>query len=483
MARRGLSRWPNRAAVGTITDYSAKIADPVERLRYVRACTLVARQNSRFLRLRPIRPVIYGVLWLGSRFRGRQGERRLASALSGVVACAAAVAIWFGSGERERVMEAAANPESEPSEVAAPHDPPAEIWLVESLDGEDLYSNGLRVDNRYRTHTGPRVYAILPRDGEVEPEALEWRERPVGLVFHTTESDLAPFAKAYNHHIRYQGRQLLLYLQRERLYNFAIDRFGKVYRIVPEEEYAHHAGHSVWAEGGELYVNLNHSFLGVAFETRRGLGPSTDRLDQPLTQAQLARGRLLTALLRQTFAIVEGNVVTHEMVSLNPANGLVGYHTDWRGRFPFSELGLPDNYRLAVPSIAEWGFRYDRQFVDQIGGQVWAGLRLAEKRFQREAERRRISLQRLRKRRVARLREWMERLRELTEQRAEQQVSTGAADATLRARETGGRERIHNPVLGTDKEGASYVKQTNRLKGERARRRHQSNRARKFRRG
>ena len=145
----------------------------------------------------------------------------------------------------------------------------------------------------------------------------------------------------------------------------------------------------------------------------------------------------MTALLRQSFGIVEGNVVTHEMVSLNPANGLVGYHTDWRGRFPFSELGLPDNYRLAVPSIAEWGFRYDRRFVDQIGGQVWAGLRLAEKRFGREAGLRQVSLERLRKKRVARLREWMERLRKLTEQRAEQQVSAGAADATMRSRETG----------------------------------------------
>ncbi len=453
MPRRGLSRWPNRAAVGPIADYSAKIADPVERLRYVRACTVVARQNSWFLQLRLIRPAIYGLLWLGSCFRGRQAQLwrapwsehfvfrllrgRLTSGLSGVLVCAAAVVIWFRGREPGTVMEAVANPESERAEVAAPHEPPAEIWLVESLDGADLYSNGLRVDNRYRTHTGPRVYAVLPRDGEVETEALEWRERPVGLVFHTTESDLAPFAKAYNHHIRYQGRQLLLYLQRKGLYNFAIDRFGKVYRIVPEEEYAHHAGHSVWAEGGELYVNLNHSFLGVAFETQRGLGASADRLDQPLTQAQLARGQLLTALLRQTFAIVDGNVVTHEMVSLNPANGLVGYHTDWRGRFPFSDLGLPDNYRLAVPSIAEWGFRYDRQFVDQIGGQVWAGLRLAEKRFQREAELRRISLERLRKRRVARLRKWMERLRELTEQRSEQPVSAGAADATMRARETG----------------------------------------------
>ena len=184
-------------------------------------------------------------------------------------------------------------------------------------------------------------------------------------------------------------------------------------------------------------MNPNHSCLGVAFETQRGLGASADRLDQPLTKAQLARDQLLTALLRQTFAIVEGNVVTHEMVSLNPANGLIGYHTDWRGRLPFSELGLPDHHRLAVPSIAEWGFRYDRRFVAQIGDQVWAGLRLVEKRFGREVALRQISLERLRKKRVARLREWMEQLRELTAQRAEQEVSTGAADATMRSHETG----------------------------------------------
>ena len=182
----------------------------------------------------PIGPAICRFLWLGARFRGRQAElrrapwseqcvfrllrwrltvirhRRLIYGLSGVLVCAAGAVIWFGGREPERVMEAVPRTESERAEVAAPHGPPAEIWLVESSDRSDLYSNGLRVDNRYGTHTGPRVYAVLPRDGEVEPETLEWRERPVGLVFHTTETDLAPFAKTYNHHIRYQGQQLLL---------------------------------------------------------------------------------------------------------------------------------------------------------------------------------------------------------------------------------------------------------------------------------
>jgi len=229
MEGRGLLKLPNRAAAHTIADHGARISDPVERLRYVHACTIVAEQNSWFLRLRPIGSAIFRFLWLGARFRGWQAKprrapwserhvfrllrwrltvirhRRLTSALSGVLVCAVAVVIWvwFGGREPARVMEAAPLTESERAEVGAPHGPPAEIWLVESSDSADLYSNGLQVDNRYRPHTGPRDYAVLPRDGEVEPEALEWRERPVGLVLHTTESDLAPFAKAYNHHIRY----------------------------------------------------------------------------------------------------------------------------------------------------------------------------------------------------------------------------------------------------------------------------------------
>ena len=90
-----------------------------------------------------------------------------------------------------------------------------------------------------------------------------------------------------------------------------------------------------------------------------------------------------------------------------------------------------------MPSIAEWGFRYDRQFVDQLGGRIWAGMRLAEKRFQHEAEQRQISSERLRKTRVARLREWIGRLRELTEQRAEQQAFPEATDRTTPVGETG----------------------------------------------
>jgi hypothetical protein len=65
---------------------------------------------------------------------------------------------------------------------------------------------------------------------------------------------------------------------------------------------------------------------------------------------------------------------------------LIGYHTDWAGRFPFEAVDLPDNYRETLPSIALLGFGYDEFFVREIGGRVWPGITDAEKAFQRRAE-------------------------------------------------------------------------------------------------
>ena len=47
-----------------------------------------------------------------------------------------------------------------------------------------------------------------------------------------------------------------------------IDRFGRVFRIVRESDSANHAGNSVWADQHWVYVNLNESFFGVAFEAQ-----------------------------------------------------------------------------------------------------------------------------------------------------------------------------------------------------------------------
>jgi len=268
--------------------------------------------------------------------------------------------------------------------------PAPEVWMVESDADGELYSNGLRVQNDFMEHNKPRRYPFLPAGPGTDPQAAlarpDWRTAPAGIVFHTTVSSTSPMLERQNNQLlRSHGEQLLRYIARERLYNFVIDRFGRVYRIVPEDEYAYHAGFSLWSDGAGLYVNLNESFLGVAFETRPealeiGVGPEAS-----VTAAQIDSARLLTRMLRKRYGIDERNCVTHEMVSLNPDRELVAYHTDWAGRFPFEAVGLPDNYATPIPAVSDWGFRYDGSLQTLLGGSVWPGLRSAQKAFRQEA--------------------------------------------------------------------------------------------------
>jgi len=103
-------------------------------------------------------------------------------------------------------------------------------------------------------------------------------------------------------------------------------------------------------------------------------------------------------------------VVTHEMVSVNAETMRIGYHTDWKGLFPFDALGLPDNYQLPLPSLTQWGFGYDAQLVKDLGGRVWPGLRLSETIAQREAGARSLSIENYRAARAEQYRRILSRL-------------------------------------------------------------------------
>lgn len=259
---------------------------------------------------------------------------------------------------------------------AAVHD----VWLVEQKNGIELYSNGLRVDNRYATPNQPRSYGLFQgRAGQLH--SVERRVEPAGIVFHTTESLLAPFAPGYNDTLQRLGQELLVSIRAHRSYHFLIDRFGRVYRVVYESDSANHAGHSVWADEKWKYINLNHSFLGVSFETqtRAGSEPPT------ISPAQIDAGRILTEMLRSKYRIPARNCVTHAQVSVNAGKMLVGYHTDWAANFPFSKLGLPDNYLEPLPSLYAFGFEYDSTYLKATGVPVWGGLIFAKEQLRRDA--------------------------------------------------------------------------------------------------
>ena len=248
-----------------------------------------------------------------------------------------------------------------------------EIWQVEKTDTYESYSNGLRIENEYAVSSHPRSYLVFsakkPEDLHGEPRSM-----PAGIVFHTTESPQAPFESGQNSTLKRIGESLLTYIKLNRSYNFLIDRFGRVYRVVQEGDAANHAGTSVWSDAEWIYLNLNESFLSVSFETQTLPG----QVDATVTPAQLRSAAMLTDLLRRRYRIPPTNCVTHAQVSVNGSSLRIGYHLDWASSFPFDQLGLPDNYALALPSVALFGFEYDANFVRQAGGRMVHEAELSE---------------------------------------------------------------------------------------------------------
>lgn len=252
------------------------------------------------------------------------------------------------------------------------------VWQVERTAESETYSNGLRIDTRFTVHNRPRAYTAFQKNGSAGIARVR-RSEPAGIVYHTTESCQAPFVELDTPVLTRLGKNLLEYVRLKRAYHYLIDRFGRVYRIVAESDSADHAGYSVWADDREFYINLNESFLGVSFEAQT----TSIQAGAAASQAQIRAAAMLTEMLRSRYRIPAGNCVTHAQVSVNPANMLAGYHTDWAGGFPFQELDLPDNYRIALPSLWLFGFDYEPAWL--ASGGMSPGVRLAEDQLAHDA--------------------------------------------------------------------------------------------------
>ena len=312
-------------------------------------------------------------------------NRRTSLVIFGLISFSLSLIAW-------RPVHPGVRPEARPvsrSSVAhasgAPSTPaqtPAAVWLVETRDGVENYSNGLRIDDKYAVANEPRerypVYGYKPG----APDIKDWKTAPVGIVYHTTESHLAPFEPDENRHLVRLGSAVIEYVQQNRFYHFVIDRFGRVFRVVKETDVANHAGNSIWSDEQGAYVNLNTSFLGVSFESANVDGNETPRA----TPAQIHAGRVLTEMLRSKYGIQAGNCVTHAQVSVNPSNMTIGWHTDWGGFFPFADIGLPDNYAVPPASLYAFGFGYSAPYVHITGAHVEQALELAEDRLRRDAD-------------------------------------------------------------------------------------------------
>jgi hypothetical protein len=373
-------RFIPRSLIGCFIEQRAgQIHDPVQRLRYLQA-SMGSFSGQ---------PVLHpGKSWSVKRMAALGVALLLGFLLIPKYKASSSVK---ATPTLQPIARAAAPPAGLVLPEAVTPDVVPNVWLVEQSHDFETYSNGLRIDDRYVKPNQKRLFYPVYRRGAIDAAQPEFRSEPAGIVYHTTESDQARFTPDQNARLKRIGRAVIDVVRQNHSYHFLIDRFGQVFRIVPESDVANHAGYSVWAEDKNIFVNLNSSFLGIAFETQTQLG------DMPSANpAQVHAARILTEMLRAKYHIPQSNCVTHAQVSVNPDNMLVGYHTDWAGNFPFHDIGLADNYALPPASIYAFGFDYDPTFVHATGVRLWQGLALAETQMQTQAAARGIPVSRYR---------------------------------------------------------------------------------------
>jgi hypothetical protein len=275
---------------------------------------------------------------------------------------------------------------------------PERIWRVQGGAGYELYSNGLRIDTSYAVAGEPRRYHAFDIEGGIQPGVLD---RPIGIVFHTSESDIWPLEESFNGKLRDSSHNLLQYLRRNRVYHYLIDRFGQVFRVVQEETKANHVGFSIWSVGDRVYLNLNGPTIGVSFETRWEGGRAL-----PITRAQLEAGRSVTDYLRHKWSIEPEMCLAHGLASVNPRKHLIGHHVDWARGFPFASFGLPDQYARTSPAVALFGFGHDESLAERMG-EPWPGVLAAERALESEALVRGLSTAALRREKTKRYDAWL----------------------------------------------------------------------------
>jgi hypothetical protein len=336
---------------------AARIADPVERLRYLRRKRIESPERRRRL-LRRLRP------------RAWQAIAPLA------VAALLLIPGPSASGTKpmlDRPLPLPAATGTAWNAVAG------DVWLVDRNGPLETYSNGLRIENQFVAANRPRGQFPVFRGSLDRPE-IDFATEPRGIVFHTTESLIPPLEQQRTPEILRRGRGLLEFVRQEKAYHFVIDRFARVHRVVPESDVAFHAGASVWGDPRGVYINLNDSFLGVAVE-------AATAAVQGVSGAQVQALKSLTQFLRAKYRIPAGNCVTHAQVSVNPDPGYykIAYHTDWAGDFPFREVDLPDNYALPPASVWAFGFDHDQIFLKVLGGRPWQGLTVAQEQLKQQA--------------------------------------------------------------------------------------------------
>ncbi len=429
---------PDQTSARVIEAYCALLDSPASRLRFIRRAVarcqaegmgeskwpLFERFRLRKIVVEELVPLLPSDAPAPFAVRAALLSYKLRYGIYAVATCAVIAAVsglGYGAVRLAMSLNAPTALASSPAAVAPvippitlpvadlPEYSPEQIWLVEKGDGYETYSNGARILTELEVDGPARHFYVFPRDAASPETAIDRTGTPAGIVFHTSQSHIAPFKEEFNQKLQLSSRALLEFVRKHKLYNYVIDRFGRIYRIVRDENVADHAGNSVWCDDQYTYLDLSNGFLGVCFEAE--WTPDTQISPDQINEAQVYAGRVLTAMLRSKYSIPDADCVTHAIVSVSPASRLIGFHMDWGHSFPFAAMGLSNKYEKANPSVAEFGFGHDGQF-DRAVGEQWPGIVKADAEIAQEAARRTVepaTIRRERQERYRALKDWISR--------------------------------------------------------------------------
>ena len=288
-----------------------RIEDPIARLRYLKS--RMAAANA------PAKP--------------RRSFGRLPA-----IGMMLTVAVLLSPGYQASNTEDNLPPLASAPHIAPPAPKPvAKVWLVDKDGDDETYSNGLRIDDRYAVSNQSRLFYPVYQRTAIDAEQPEWRSEPAGIVYphHRKRSGAVRRRPERQAQTDRPGR-CCSYISRNHCYHFLIDRFGQVFRVVQESDVAYHAGNSVWADDQVRLRQSEHQLPGHRLRDADAAGPGLGRRPIRRRSTRRACSRRCCAA---SIDIPATNCVTHAQVSVNPANMLVGYHTDWAGNFPFQRSG------------------------------------------------------------------------------------------------------------------------------------------------
>ena len=170
------------------------IQDPLERLRYLR--------KHGDAQIQPLRVLV--PFWQRAKVRAAAGA-------SVALACLVVAGAWVFPRQAPQIRAAMLPPPVQLA-ISKAHRPET-IWMVSRKGGLETYSNGLRVETRLEVSNIPRgTYRVFPsRDRDLAH--AQWKNEPSGIVYHTTESNLAPFVPDENRNLQRIGEEVLSFVQ------------------------------------------------------------------------------------------------------------------------------------------------------------------------------------------------------------------------------------------------------------------------------